>query len=104
MPMPPQRDHRIALDAAAALTRRFRDQNPGAVRAGMFPRDVFDRILAQKGCAGIRMYYGRDDKGEQALVLVGVDANGNDMTTGELDDFQFPCPPFCDDGGSVLNG
>jgi len=104
MAMPPQRDHRIALTAAATLTKRYRDQSPGAVHAGMFPRDVFDRILAQTGCAGIRIYYGRDDTGGLALVLVGIDANGNDMTAGELDEFQFPCPPYCDDGGSVLNG
>ena len=103
--MPPQRDHRIPLAAAAALTRRFREQDPKAERAGMFPREVYDRILAQKGCAGIRIYYGRDENGKMALVLVGIDANGNDMTAGELDEFQFPCPPFCTDGGgSVLNG
>ena len=103
MPMPPSRDHRIPLQAAAALTRRYRDADPGAQRAGMFPRDVFEQLLAQDGCSGIRIYYGREADKKSALVLVGVDAEGNDMTAGELAEFQFPCPPYCSDG-SVLDG
>jgi hypothetical protein len=70
----------------------------------MFPREVYERILAQPGCQGIRIYDGVDEKGAPALILVGIDKDGNDITAGELDEFQFPCPPFCDDGGSALNG
>jgi hypothetical protein len=103
MPMPPPRDHRITLDAAATLTRRFRQGDPNAPRAGLFPRDVFERILAQPGCQGIRIYYGRDANGQPSLVLVGVNADGNDMTAGEIDEFHFPCPPYCDTSGSTLN-
>jgi hypothetical protein len=68
----------------------------------MFPREVYDRLLAQPGCAGIRMYYGLDDQGKSAMVLVGVDKDGNDMVNGELDDVHYPCPPFCD-GTNALN-
>ena len=103
MPMPPSRDHRIPLEAAAALTRRFRKAEPGADRAGMFPRAVFDQLLAQDRCAGIRIYYGREVDSKSTLVLVGVDADGNDMATGEIAEFQFPCPPFCS-VGSALDG
>jgi hypothetical protein len=103
MPMPPSRDHRIPLEAAAALTRRFRKTEPAAIRAGMFPRAVFEKLLAQAGCAGIRIYNGREVDGKSTLVLVGVDADGDDMTTGELAQFWFPCPPFCSIG-SALDG
>ena len=103
MPMPPPQEHKISLDAAAALTRRFRTAaSQGTELGAMFPREVYDRLLAQPGCAGIRMYYGLDDQGKSAMVLVGVDKDGNDMVNGELDDVHYPCPPFCD-GTNALN-
>ncbi|MEO7648411.1 MAG: hypothetical protein ABIV11_09270, partial [Gemmatimonadaceae bacterium] len=74
MPFPPKRDHSIPLAAAAALTKRYRDgAGKGAQRASMFPRDVFETLLAQAGCAGIRMYYGQGEAGAREIVLVGVD-------------------------------
>jgi hypothetical protein len=104
MPFPPRREHKIPLAAAIAMTRRYR-QGTGkdAVRAGMFPRNAFEAILNQAGCHGIRIYYGRADDGQLSLVMVGVDAEGNDIHEGELMEDGFPCPPFCDDGTSPLN-
>lgn len=104
MPFPPKRDHKIPLDAAAALTRRYRDgAGKGAQLAGMFPRDVFETLLAEAGCAGVRIYYGQSETGSREIVLVGVDGDGNDMTTAELFDMSLPCPPYCG-GGNALNG
>jgi hypothetical protein len=96
MPFPPAKDHRISLQAAAALTRRHR-ATPGAAkeRAGMFPREAYDALLKQEGCRGIRIYYGRSVEGEMSLVMVGVDADGNDMTSGEIMEESYPCPPIC---------
>ena len=96
MPFPPQRDHAISRADAAALTRRYREAaGNDAQRAVLFPRDVYERILAQPGCQGIRAYNGRGEKGEQHTVLVGVDADGNDMTSGVLSQYGIPCPPYC---------
>lgn len=104
MPFPPKRDHKIPLEAAAALTRRFRQgAGPGSQRASMFPREVFDTLLAQPGCMGIRIYNGAAEDGASAIVLVGVDRDGNDMTAAALFDLSVPCPPYCG-GGNVLNG
>ena len=80
---------------------------------------------AQNGCVGVRAYYGLDEAGQPQLVLVGYDANDNDilppppapesrsvtdeMPTAELraDDMPGleptvslatnfpPCPPCC---------
>jgi hypothetical protein len=36
------------------------------------------------------------------LILVGVDADGNDMADGVLLDEHFLCPPFCN-ANSPLN-
>jgi hypothetical protein len=104
MPFPPAKDHRISLQAAAALTRRFRE-HPGAgtERAAMFPRETYDALLKQEGCRGIRIYYGRADGGGMNLVMVGVDADGNDMTSGTIMEESYPCPPFCG-AASALGG
>lgn len=104
MAFPPERNHKVSLEAAAALTKGYREvAAKGTPLASLFPRDVFERLLAQPGCAGIRIYYGRNDRREHELLLVGVDGAGNDMTTGELFDFGLPCPPYCG-GGNVLSG
>ncbi|MGQ0703988.1 MAG: hypothetical protein ACT4PM_12720 [Gemmatimonadales bacterium] len=102
MPMEP-REHRIPLDAAAALTRNFRARpDPGAVRAGTFHADQVRELVNQPGCVGFRIYTGRGPDGRLSFVLVGVDAQDRDMTSGVILNWQFPCPPFCDDG-SALN-
>jgi hypothetical protein len=101
MPFEP-RDHRISLEAAAAQTRRYRESaGPSATKGGAFRREAFEEILKQPGCTGIRFYYGVNDKGEQSLVLVGVDSKDNDMTGGALMDIIFQCPPFCGDGNTL---
>ena len=98
MPLPP-RDHRIPLEAAAALTRRYREQaGKGVERAGAFQADQVRALLDQKGCAALRVYYGRQPDGHDSLILVGVDQDDRDMTGGILLEFNYPCPPFCDDG------
>ncbi|CAN5191012.1 hypothetical protein BH23GEM2_BH23GEM2_23100 [soil metagenome] len=105
MPFPPKRDHNISRADAVALTRRHRESaGKGAQLATLFPRDVYERILAQPGCAGIRAYEGRDEKGERQTILVGVDAEGNDMTGGVLAEFTLPCPPYCGGGGGDGEG
>lgn len=104
MPFPPERNHKVPLETAATLTAHYRETAPKGSQFGcMFPRDVFERLLAQPGAAGIRIYWGRSEMRERETVLVAVDAESNDMTGGELFDFGFPCPPYCGDG-DVLNG
>lgn len=104
MAFPPKHDHKIPLVAAAALTRRYRESaGKGAQLGSMFPREVFESLLAQPGCMGIRAYAGQSEDSARKTVLVGVDGDGNDMTAGALFDADFPCPPYCGDP-DVLNG
>ena len=101
MPLPP-RDHRISLEAAALLTRRYReDAGKGAQKAGAFHADQVGELLAQKGCVALRIYYGKSEDGTDTIILVGVDANDKDITGGVLLEFGFPCPPLCDDGSGL---
>ena len=98
-PRPP-RKHVITRDEALGLLRR----RPQALtqRGGHFPREALEQILAQQGCAGVRFYFGSQSDGSLALVLVGIDENEKDMTDGIMIDNHFPCPPFCDDGSTLL--
>jgi type II secretory pathway pseudopilin PulG len=66
-------------------------------RGGVFARSAFDKILSQPGVIGIRTYYAANDDGSSTLVLVGVDDQGQDMSTGAFMDNELPCPPFCPD-------
>jgi len=99
MTNPPPRNHKITVgEARALMARRPRGLTTSG---GHFPREAYEAILNQPGCAGIRFYYGANTDGSPAIVLVGIDASGADMTAGEIIDTHYPCPPFCDDGSEL---
>jgi hypothetical protein len=96
MALPPQRDHKITLaDARTLLQRQKTAAAQGAERGGMFHAKGVQELLAQPGCVGVRFYHGRNQDGTSAIVLVGVDTKGNDISGGTLLEQHFPCPPFC---------
>ena len=71
-----------------------------------FNADDVRLLLSQPGCVGFRVRYGMDDKLWLHAILVGVDANGNDIFIqnpgfGLKDDEGYVvedatrCPPDC---------
>jgi hypothetical protein len=91
-----QENHVISLDQAVKYVQNFKNfPRTPAVKGGYFGRNIFEKMLSQAGCVGIRYYYGQDDNGASNIVLVGVDAGGNDMTSGIMADISWPCPPYC---------
>ena len=94
-------DHSIDLDEAAELTANYRDANstvPDLTLGGCFSRAIIEDILAQYDsagnlCSGIRYYSGQDINGTPQLVLVGVDANGDDLYEGTLAERARLSPP-----------
>ena len=91
--------HTISLQYAVALTRNFRHaagNNEHTILGEYFGKDALIATLNQERCTGLRIYYGKKDDGTPALVLIGVDQSGSDMTTGLVLEFGFPCPPYCD--------
>lgn len=86
----------ITLAAAADLTANYRATISSGDRiAHYFGKDIIRDILDQEGCMGIRIYYGLDTSGKKELVLVGVNADENDMVSGVVADYAFPCPTRC---------
>lgn len=102
-PLDPTRDHRISLDKAATQTRAYRHGAPIRTGdAGAFNAAPVRELLDQPGCVGVRYYKGLNEEGTETIILVGVDKDGSDMTSGILLDIVFLCPPICP-GGNVLN-
>ena len=100
-------NHLIPIADAAAMTARSRKANPGSVRAWLFDRGALDALLAQPGCAGIRIYRAQKEDGGDQVVLVATDNNATDLGTatavgpGLVAEIAWPCPPICG-GASAL--
>ncbi len=94
--------HAISLSDAVELVKNFKNSAAtGSVLGEVFSRDALLAVLNQPQCVGIRAYYGRKLTGASALVIVGIDATGADLTGGNILEYGFPCPPICD-GKSAL--
>ncbi len=91
----PTFDHHIELDEARELISRYRRANPAGRSAVASTRVPLDRILAQPGCVGVRMYFALNPDMTPTLVMVGVNEQGNDIDSGILAEQFYPCPPFC---------
>ncbi|MBX0292008.1 hypothetical protein K3G63_16270 [Hymenobacter sp. HSC-4F20] len=107
----------LTLDQASDWTRRYREQHTDQIKGHHFSRATLEAILAQPECAGIRLYYGRDEHNQRRLILVGTDSNDFDLlgtatalqapTSDEPAAASFaaaaptpveagtPCPPCC---------
>lgn len=89
-------NHDIPLSEASAWTKNYRDVNPPDVVIGhYFGKAAIISILSQTNCVGMRIYYALDDNGVKQLILVGVDASGNDLYNGLLAERSYNCPPQC---------
>ena len=89
-------DHSITLEEASNLTQNFQLQaSPDQVIAGYFGKEAILAILSQESAVGMRCYYALDADGISHLVIVGVNAKGNDMTDGLLAQRMTKCPPYC---------
>ncbi|MEW5799636.1 MAG: hypothetical protein AB1728_11590 [Bacteroidota bacterium] len=96
--------HEVPLDSAKKFIKNLeKDAIQMKTKGGLFYREIFDRILAQKGCIGIRYYYAKMDDGNPTLVIVGVDSTGKDMSKGITAEQVTPCPPYCDETTTLLN-
>lgn len=94
--------HEITLTEAVKYIQAYRKASPAsAIKGGSFQRAILDKILAQPGCDGIRCYYAHNDDGSPTLVLVGITADGSDMTKGAIAEKITPCPPWCDESSEL---
>lgn len=96
-------NHLISLERAKQLTEAFQiTAKPGDMMAAFLGRDIFQKILNQQECVGIRIYNAISEKGTPTFVIVGVDGNGNDMVGGPVGEEVLACPPWCPPGKLTL--
>ena len=103
----------IGYEKGAKMIKNYYDQNQDDVLAHFMGRNMIEAILAQPGAVGIRMFHGLNEIGIKQMVLVAVDANGNNITSyttvgddgeivkhkGIVADKSRNCPPYCGDRG-----
>ena len=88
----------ISFQEAKGLLKTYeRIAISDAVIAQYFGKDIVDKILAQPGCVGVRMYYGKHANGKPGVIFVGVDIKGNDIVSTVLAGPTSICPPLCND-------
>lgn len=110
----------IGYELGAKWIKNYYDQNQDDVLAHFMGRNMIESILAQPGVTGIRMFHAYNDLGIKQLILVGVNAEGQNIlnytTVGEngelikkkgiVADKTRMCPPYCGSGdgsqGDVL--
>ena len=93
-------DHSITLAEGAALTGKFRQilmPLLGGKKGEYFSQSAINSLLDQEGAVGIRIYLGLSDDliPIPRLVIVAVNAQGNDLTTGLIVEKGALCPPVC---------
>jgi hypothetical protein len=91
------------IDRAKAKrwTAKYRSSGRGRTNSHLFGFDTVKNLLNQEGCVGMRIYYALNDEGEQQLLLVATDVNGNDLKDSEILDFSHACPPDCSTGSGL---
>jgi hypothetical protein len=101
----------ISFETAKAYIERFRSNRDnievpefkGSLSfSETFEVEAFKALVDQPGCVGVRIYYGMKDDLKICAVIVGVNAENQDVVgdyrTGERDiiieDSEL-CPPVC---------
>ncbi|SRR5690606_34453915 len=94
----------INLDTAIDYTHAYQAQHPDEIKAYFVGIEKINLILEHEDCIGIRIYNGYDSEaGRTNLVLVGVNANGEDMITAPIIEKLSPCPPSCDSSSPLIH-
>ncbi len=92
----------VTLAEASGWTANYRKTIPAGEIIGQFVgKNQLMKILNQKGCMGIRFYYGIGDDGKKNLIAVGAGSDENDMTTGVILEKFLQCPPRCPEKNSL---
>jgi hypothetical protein len=95
-------DHQVDLVTAVRFINNHKSNlKAPSTKGGFFGRNAFEKILAQPGVIGIRYYYAQKDAGTSTLVLVGVDAKGQDMQTGLIMERSLDCPTWCSNASEL---
>jgi hypothetical protein len=127
-PLLPGESHFISLSKAKEMTLRYSTEKNNILKPDLtnpnilltsetFDREAFDKLLAQAGCVGIRVYFGMDANLTIKIIAVGVDEDNKDILPSPLTEAieggeenggviveeGRPCPPNCPPDDGLLN-
>lgn len=78
------------------------------LKAFWIPGVDFTQVMKEAGAQNVRAYLGVDESNVEKLMIVGVDADGNDMideSKGQyIYDFSEPCPSTCNKKAPFISG
>ncbi|MFT6923231.1 MAG: hypothetical protein ACJA1C_002241 [Crocinitomicaceae bacterium] len=83
----------ITLEEGADLTAAWRNTGHGTVKGYFYGKEKLQELLSGDS-EGIRIYFGEGSEGIANLVLVGADAEENDLLDKILET-GIPCPKNC---------
>lgn len=74
----------ITHDTAKKYQKNYLEQKVKAkeadpIRSEFFGVEHLRTLMSKPGCVGIKAYYGTNDKGEPALILVAADAGSKNL-------------------------
>jgi len=89
--------HLISLEEATLLTHSYQNSviSLGQTISAKFDSSSISMLLSQPNCTGVRIYLGLNVNDEITPVIVGIDANNNDLVNGIILDRGELCPPHC---------
>lgn len=96
--------HEITLAEAVTMTHAYQNDSTFANQtiAVKTSNDAYLDIINQPGCVEVRSYFAKDANGVLTLVTVGVDAIGEDMTSGKIMNHYFHCPLNCPNNSPLM--
>jgi hypothetical protein len=101
------KNHEISLQQAIGMTTLYRANRPANFPiCETFEKEAINKLLAEEGCAYLRIYYGMKENREVDAVLVAANGDGEDIlpssnalsTSGDDDvilDDGYRCPQDC---------
>jgi hypothetical protein len=69
----------IGLDLGKQMVKSYSQKNASDVKSYLIGREIIEKILAQPGCVGLKLYNAFNEEGEKTLVYVGVDDSGSSI-------------------------
>ena len=93
----------ISLNEAKSMTHAFQNSSLGTNQtiAGLVDKTNLLTLLNQEDCTGVRIYNALNEEGKITYVLVGVNANNEDMTNYILDK-TVNCPNNCSNDSPLM--
>lgn len=97
----------ITLVQAQQWAQNWRNNPNPDVIAFLIPEIDLTQVIAERETVNVRSYLGIDENNICKLMIVGVDASGNDLiddAKGQyIYDFTSPCQTDCDVNSPLFN-